>query len=334
MQEFSKRPDAGMQRVRAFDIDRLDWDDLRIFVVAAREGSLRKAATVLRISSSTIVRRIERLESLLGVGLFSRVPEGVTLTAEGQRILQSAQEMERASHSLRRFLDPDLTARGIVRIAVSEGLGTYWILPHLAAFNRQHPFTVVDMRTTMDYADVLRMRADFAVQLTRPTAPDVIATKLGRLHIYPFAARRYLDEYGHPENKEALKRHRLVDQTSPMLDEGMIPMVLGLTSVEGVIAMRTNASSAHYEAVAQGIGIGALPTYAVVLGADLVPIDVDLRHEVDIWLTYHPDMRSIPRVSLMIDWMKSLFDQAQYPWFSDEFVHPDALRPHRATFRI
>lgn len=302
--------------------DRVSWDDLRIFVVAARELSLRRAATVLRMSSSKVVRRIERLELALGVRLFDRLPDGVALTAEGRSVLAAALDMERASLSLRAYLDQDLTTRGIVRCSVTEGLGTFWVLPHLAEFNRANPYTIVDLRCTMECADVLRMEADVAIQLTRPERPDLVVAKLGRMHIYPFAARRYAETYGLPGNAAEMAQHRLVDQTSPQLDEGVWPTLLGLPNVEGIVSVRTNASTAHFYAVELGIGIGGLPTYALALGADVIPVDIGLRHELDIWLTYHPDAKSIRRVALFIDWLRSLFDPRRYPWFRDEFIHP------------
>ena len=51
-----QRPAAGMQEaVGPSLLERVSWDDLRIFVVAARQQSFRKTATVLRTSSSTVV---------------------------------------------------------------------------------------------------------------------------------------------------------------------------------------------------------------------------------------------------------------------------------------
>lgn len=42
-------------------------------------------------------------------------------------------------------------------------------------------------------------------------------------------------------------------------------------------------------------------------------------------MTYHPDVRSIRRVSAFIDWLRGLFDPKLYPWFGDEFVHPSEI---------
>ena len=80
-----------------------------------------------------------------------------------------------------------------------------------------------------------------------------------------------------------------------------------------------------FYAVEKGAGIGALPSYACALGADLVPVEIDVRQPMDIWPTYHPDARKTTRISHVIDWVKSIFDPTCYPWFRDEFIHPNGL---------
>jgi DNA-binding transcriptional LysR family regulator len=315
-------------------LERVSWDDLRVFAVAARELSFRKAGVALRTSSSTVVRRIERLEEILAVRLFDRLPEGVALTHEGRSVFAAAQDMERASLSLRAELDRNSARRGEVRCAVTEGLGTFWIVPHLAAFSRANPNTIVDLRCSTHSADVLRMEADVAIQLTRPDRPDQVVTRLGRMHAYPFASRSYAETYGLPRNAQEMTRHRLVRQTGPQLDETAWPRFLGLPDAEALIIIRTNASAAHFYAVELGLGIGALPTYAGPLGAGLIPVDIGFRHHTDIWMTYHPDIRSARRVAVFIDWLRSLFDAKQYPWFGDEFIHPNQLTKPDSLARV
>ena len=325
MPKSVQRSVPDLKRESVLDLDRLSWDDLRVFITAARHESFRKAANVAHVSAATVTRRIEILERQFGFRLFDRLPDGVRLTREGKWVLSAAQKMEQASVGLRRFLDQDVTTRGVIRCAVTEGLGTYWILPRLVDFNRANPYSVIDLDCTMNVTDVGRMEADVAIQIVRPTNLDLKVVKLGRFHIYPFAAPKYLETFGTPQSKADLARHRIIDQVSPQIAEGFLEKLIGLESIEGVVAVRTNASSAHFYAIEQGIGIGVLPTYAIPLGADVVPLDLGIRQEVDIWLTYHPDVREVPRVSLFIDWLRDIFDPAKYPWFRDEFIHPNEL---------
>jgi len=81
------------QPIGAALLERISWDDLRVFVVVARTLNFRKAATALRTSSSTVMRRMERLEQIFGYRLFDRFPDGVGLTVEGRAVYAAAQKI-------------------------------------------------------------------------------------------------------------------------------------------------------------------------------------------------------------------------------------------------
>jgi DNA-binding transcriptional LysR family regulator len=183
----------------------------------------------------------------------------------------------------------------------------------------------------MEVADVLRMETDVAVQLERP---DVKAVWLGRIHIYPFASQRYAENFGAPRNIEEIRQHRVIHQQAPQVEAGALARAFNLPSIEGVVALRTNASTANIRAIELGIGVGALPTYIVAVGSDLIPLDIGIRHQVDIRMTYHPDARSIRRVATFIDWLRTLFDPKRYPWFGDEFIHPRDIGAASAAPRV
>jgi len=178
----------------------------------------------------------------------------------------------------------------------------------------------------MHSADVLRMEADASVQVTRPTSPDLKISKLGRLHVQPFAAQSYLDRYGMPKSVPDLLRHRIVLQIAEQLtSQAEYDYLFPGVPQPGFVAIRTNAGSAHYWAIAKGAGIGMLPSYAYAIGAAVVPLDIGLYRPVDIWLAYHPDAGRIPRVRRMLDWITESFDPRKFPWFRDEYIHPRDL---------
>lgn len=327
MQRISQRDDAKMEHLlQDARMRNVSWDDVRIFLTCVEVRSFRKAAAYLKVSSSTVVRRIDRLERSLGILLFRRIPDGVVPTEEARAIIDHAKRMELAIYDVFRRVEPqDATTRGVVRVSITEGLGTYWVMPRLVLFQRQFPFLIIDLRCAMESADVLRMEADIAIQFARPTSPELIVGKLGRLHVYPFAAPSYAEIYGLPRSVEEMARHRLVDQAAPQLDSGAWARLLGVDDVEGIVSLRTNSSAALLYAVEKGAGIGALPSYAPVLGAPVVPVDIGVHHSMDIWMTYHPSALRLKRVGLVADWIRKIFDPKVHPWFRDEFIHPDAL---------
>lgn len=63
-----------------------NWDDIRLFLELAREGSLSAAARRLKVDHSTVARRIATLERDLGLRLFDRLSRGYALTEEGDTL--------------------------------------------------------------------------------------------------------------------------------------------------------------------------------------------------------------------------------------------------------
>ncbi len=307
-------------------ISRLSWDDLKVVLAAAEHGSYRKAARHLGKDIATVTRRIRGVEELIGEKLFKVFPNGSQPTAAGTIAANAAKRMESTFVDFVRDLDGMATNQsGIVRVAAMEGLGTYWVMPRLVEFQRAFPRLTIDLRVAMESVDVLRHEADIAVQFTRPENPELIVTRLGRLHAYPFASAEYQSIYGLPKTKDELKEHRLVDQVSPQIDDGIWAKLLDLSSVENIVGIRTNGSSALLFAIEKGAGIGGLPTYAGVLGANVLPVDVGISNSMDIWLTYHPSSKNVKRVATVVAWLRDIFDPVKYPWFRDEFIHPNDL---------
>lgn len=304
-----------------------DWDAARIFLEVVRKGSFRSAAERLGFSVNFVRRRIDDFERQIGATLFTRDVHGTRLTNEGTLVVSAVERMEAASFDLLRARNSvTQTLSGEVRVAVTEGLGTFWLAPRLVEFQQSFPNILIDLHCAMRSADVLRHEADVAIQLSRPTALDVKQVRLGRLHVMFFASRKYIETYGEPKTYEELLKHRIVmqfaDQTSAKeIFDGWFPGI----PQQNLLVMRTNVSSANYWAVAKGAGIGLFPTYAAALGTKLVPLDIELRRPFDIWLSYHPDSNRIPRVRRMIDWIIESFNPTRFPWFRDEFIPPGEL---------
>ena len=305
-----------------------DWEGAHLFLELVRRRSFRAAADHLNISVNALRARIADFESNLGVTLVTRHVDGVRPTAEGERVVELVHEMEKNAFEMLRVCEPpEQPVTGEVRLAVTEGLGALWIGSKLADFQRGYPNLTVDVRCTMRSADVLRLESDISVQLTRPEAKDVKIVKLGRLHFMFFAAKSYIARYGHPHSVADLTKHRIVVQTDDdeswhALYNKMFPGI----PPEKLIAQRSNVSSLHYWALSRGAGVGMLPTYVYAVGAPIVPLDLPIRHHIDIWLAYHESASQIPRVRHLVDWLIEAFSPKIYPWFRDEFIPPEELR--------
>src|SRR5437016_6839562 len=80
---------------------------LRYFVRVAEDGSLTKAAGVLRVAQPALTRQIRLLEKEIGVALFNRTPRGMQLTEEGEYLRASVagplRALELALQNIRSF---------------------------------------------------------------------------------------------------------------------------------------------------------------------------------------------------------------------------------------
>ena len=188
---------AALTQHRSEDALDASWDDLKSFLACARQKSFRNAADLLGVTSTTLMRRIDRLEERIGCRLFLRDQSGLTISEEGLAMIADLTEMERHAFNIfRRASQVSGTSAGTVRVAVTEGPGNFWILPRLIDFQKTYRKITVDLRCAMEQADVGRLETDIAIQLEPPTNPDLIVTKLGRLHIYTYCSAAYRDAYG------------------------------------------------------------------------------------------------------------------------------------------
>lgn len=316
---------AALAQHRRPDVLNASWEDLRAFLLCTRHQSFRNAAEVLGLTGTTLMRKIDRLEEELGFKLFLRAQSGLSLSDEGRALLFDVEQMERLSFNIFRRASLSTDTRGSVRVAVTEGPGNFWVLPRLIDFQKTYRKIMVDLRCAMEQADVSRLEADISIQLERPTNPDLIVTKLGRLHIYTFVSEAYRDAYGVPMSIADLRNHRIIKQHGVQLDETGYARILGLESLEGIVGISTNSSVAVLYAIERGAGVGFLPTSAIALGAPLVAIDLGINYHMDLWLTYHKEFRNSDRHKIVIDWLKSIFDAKAYACFRDEFIHPNDL---------
>src|SRR5579859_7544611 len=123
-----------------------DWDAARIFLEVVRCGSFRSAAERLELSINVVRRRIDDFERQIGATLFTRDVHGTRLTDEGTLVVSAVERMESAAFDVLRTSDSTANAlTGEVRVAVTEGLGTFWLAPRLVEFQQAYPKVLVDL---------------------------------------------------------------------------------------------------------------------------------------------------------------------------------------------
>lgn len=155
----------------------LDWQDVKIFLALARQGSLSAAARMLSVNHATIARRLHSLEESLGVRLVERRPDGYALTAAGVHALQAASDMEQAVQTLSRGMQ-DGAPSGLVRISASPSLTGGFLISRLPALTIRYPKLDIDLAPALRSISLDRHEADIAIRFDRPKDGDIIARRL------------------------------------------------------------------------------------------------------------------------------------------------------------
>src|SRR4051794_35942900 len=153
----------------------MDCDRVRVFHAVAQAGSFTRAAERLGLSQSAISRQIGALEEDLGTPLFHRHARGLVLTEQGEILLQTAGELARGMAAVQTALGESRDApAGHLRVNITVGLGTVWLVTHLPDFLERYPDISVSMVISDGDVDLSMREADVAIRVARPTQPDLI----------------------------------------------------------------------------------------------------------------------------------------------------------------
>ena len=110
---------------------------LPVFEAAARLGNFSQAARELGLTQSAVSRRVKTLEDQLGVILFTRTGRMLAITADGQRLADTAIDAIRLVEDMQARLGNPLA--GTLRIGVLPSLGSLWLAPRIKRFQTAHP---------------------------------------------------------------------------------------------------------------------------------------------------------------------------------------------------
>ena len=189
----------------------LDWDDLRVFLAISRHRSLAAAAKELRVTQSTVGRRLASLESGLGARLLNRTADGYVLTLAGKGILANVERVEREALCLERAVTGlDARLAGVVRVTGSELVTSHLLAPSLAELHAADRSITVELAPLSGGEPVAVHEADVAVQMRPFEHRDIVARKLGALAFGLYASRAYLDRCGAPDIDDGCAGHQLI----------------------------------------------------------------------------------------------------------------------------
>ncbi|MGI4952888.1 MAG: LysR family transcriptional regulator [Janthinobacterium lividum] len=290
----------------------LAWDDFRLINAIAATGTLPAAAAALGLDHSTVFRRLRQVEAVMGTPVFERHRGGYVPTAAGVEIAALAARVdEDITAVLRRVAGQSPSPAGEVRIATSDTLLFDLVLPMLAEFKQSCPDVRLDLVTGNTALNLSRRDADVAIRATARPPETLVGRKVGRIAWAPYGPAPLSGPpcSGPPRSDPADEAALFAPGVAWV---GFGDALAGLAAAahlrgrvpEHQVACRFDSVAGLVAGVAAGLGRGFLPCIAGDRHPGLVRLGPPLAGlSADLWLLTHPDLRHVPRVRVLLDFL-------------------------------
>ena len=286
---------------------------MELFLAVVDAGSFAAAARSLSVPTSTVTRRINRLEERLGALLLQRTTRKLTPTSVGQayyqrcrQIVADIAETEAAIASMQS--EP----RGTLRLAAPPGGG---LGPLIARFMERYPQVDVEVAASTRYVDLIEEGYDVALRAGPLRDPRLSGRRLMHTRGGAVASRRYLDAHGRPTDPAQLADHECLASGAPatrlrwpLLSGGVIEVRARLT---------TNDMQIARDAVLHDQGIAFLPL--VFVHEELASSEVEqvlpehLGRLDGLYIAYPSNRYLSAKVRAFVDFVADSIDDMELP---------------------
>lgn len=240
-------------------------DDISLFIQIVQNRGLAATAAQGNIPAATITRRLQKLESSLGVQLIHRSAHKFNLTAEGEIYYRAYVDLVEQFRATSRSLSGELQQlSGKLTVLAPTNASVKILQPMWAGFIRQYPDIQLNLHLNNEMKDIHKSGIDIALRIGPQADSALTQKRLGSVATLLIASPDYLHINGEPARLKDLQKHRLiVTDTFP---------VWHLSSNDGIekqtIRPRPATMTSDIGMAAQlardGLGIALLPHSEIV----------------------------------------------------------------------
>ncbi len=244
----------------------LTLKNLRTFFWLARLRNYHAVARQIGVTQPAVTTRISNLEEELGVRLFSRGRQTVSLTPEGQDALRLCESvLDGVDEILKRFSSGNEQA-GIVRIGVVDTVARTWLPSVLNRVQSEFPNIVLEItnESTVALHSMLRSGAlSMSVTISHCEDADVANREIGRYAIEWVASPGLVDA-NRVHSVEELIRFPLIGYLANSPPARLMQRYFGNAIQALTIRNTTNSMSTMIWLAENGLGIAAIPPHAIL----------------------------------------------------------------------
>ncbi|WP_207004482.1 LysR family transcriptional regulator [Trinickia mobilis] len=294
------------------------FEDMRTFVAVVERRSFAAAAIRVGVVRSAVSRRIDELESRLGIQLLNRSTRTIGVTSVGfefyERAVALLADLDEAE-SVARKKDNQLV--GHLRVNAPMSFGTICLAPILGEFSKHYPQLTIDLVLDDRLVDIIGEGFDVAIRVAALKDSNLVASKIATVNRTLCASPAYLGVFGHPCSIDELAGHRALTYSN--VEERQFWRLQNVTTGEESIApvrtcMWSNSGDALRELAIASCGITVLPDFIIRGDLDakrLVPILPDCKKCGTSLYAIYPTRRNLSsKTRAFIDFLQSNFEDA------------------------
>lgn len=296
-------------------MDRLK--QMEAFVSAATRGSLSAAARVEGVTPAIIGRRLDALETRLGVKLLLRTTRKLTITFEGQAFLEDCQKtLNDLANAEAAVSLGSVRASGQLRVSAPSGFGRQHVAPLVGEFMIDNPEVRVNLNLSDRLVDLVNENIDCAIRIGELTDSSLVSVRLGEMRRMVVASPAYLVAHGVPREPADLAGHECLSLGQQRGWVFRNPQSGEVDTIKVGGSFECNDGAVLHEWALAGRGLAWRSLWEV--GQDLK--EGRLTSVLDAWqappmgiYAVFPQRRHLPlRVRLFIDLLKETYGRPSY----------------------
>ncbi|MEI7375517.1 LysR family transcriptional regulator [Dickeya chrysanthemi] len=284
----------------------------QVFVAITEQGSLTGAADALEMSRAMVTRYLAEMERWADARLLHRSTRQLSLTTEGETVLQYCRELLAVSQKLDRPARERMEPAGLMRLTCSPSLAQTTLVEAITSYLRRYPKTAVDLQVASHTLNLIEERIDLAIRITSQLDSGLIARRLGGCPSVVCAAPSYLAAQGTPQRVEELAVHDCL--TYSFFGKSLWQFIRKGETIAVPVSgsFSANDSLTLLEAALNGAGISLQPVYSVtdlIASKRLIALFPEVQpQELDIYAVYHSRERMSPALRALVDFLADWFD--------------------------
>ena len=287
----------------------MDWNDLKFFLEVTRTGTTLGASKTLRVSQSTVARRIAALEEALGVQLFEKLQSGYMLTEVGAELRPTAEEVEASINQLNAKAGASCRElSGIVKLATNETFASYFLVSALREFHEAYPNVRLEIVTGDRIHDLTKGEADVAVRAGNPPEQNELVGKRVANDVWSlYCSRNYAAAHGVPTNVAELKKHSFISIERGLFSGPLMDWVEENIPDEAVV-LRQSSIAGLVTGIQSGLGISLMSDFLFQDHPGVIKcFTPKIERPSEVWLITHERLRHLPRVRAIMDFLSGYF---------------------------